>query len=449
MEALFLARLQFALLTVYHFFFVPLTLGLSWVLVYFETKYVTTGDETYKKLAQYWGKLFLINFALGLVTGIVQEFQFGMNWSEYSRFVGDIFGAPLAIEALLAFFLESTFLGLWIFGWEKLSKKVHCATIWIVAIGSNLSAFWILIANSWMHSPVGFEVQNGKAVMTDFFALIKNTHLWWQFPHVITGALCTAAFFVLGISAWHLIRKSHVEFFQKSFKVGAVLGFLSTLAVMGIGHGQAQHMMHAQPMKMAAAEALWETQNPAGLALFSIFDEEKKEDIFVVRVPGALSFLAYNTFSGEVKGIKQLQAEMETKHGPGNYVPPVFLTFWSFRAMVGAGSAMMAAAGLALLMMFFRQLATNTLLLWGLFASLFLPYIANSAGWIMTELGRQPWVVWEVMKVQDGNSPNVTAGMVLASIVIFGLLYGILMFVDVFLLAHFAKQGPINPSNKS
>jgi cytochrome d ubiquinol oxidase subunit I len=443
MEALDLARLQFAATTVYHFFFVPLTLGLVWLVAYFETKYVRTGDEEYKKLTKFWGKLFLINFAMGLVTGIVQEFQFGMNWSDYSRFVGDIFGAPLAIEALLAFFLESTFLGIWIFGWDKLSKKLHCAAIWVVAIGSNLSALWILIANSFMQAPTGFVVENGKAVMTDFWALVTNHHVWLQFPHVIAASLATAGFFVMGISAWHLLRKTHVEFFTKSFKVGAIVGVVATVLVAGIGHAQAQYMVKTQPMKMAAAEALWKSENPASLALFSIFDEEKKEDIFSIRIPGALSFLVYNKFEGEVKGITELQSEMEAKHGPGNYVPSVFLSFWTFRIMVGAGIAMAALAILGLYLSHRNMLLKFRSVLWALFAALLLPYIANSAGWIFTEMGRQPWVVWEVLKTADAVSPNVSFGMVLFSLITFTLLYGALMIVDVWLLARFAKAGPI------
>ncbi len=443
MDALLLARWQFAATTVYHFFFVPLTLGLVWLVAFFETKYVTTGDESWKRMTKFWGKLFLINFAMGLVTGIVQEFQFGMNWSEYSRFVGDIFGAPLAIEALLAFFLESTFLGIWIFGWDKLSKKLHCAAIWVVAVGSNLSALWILIANSFMQVPKGFSIQNGKAIMNDFVAIITNQHVWWQFPHVITSALATAAFFVMGISAWHMLRKSHSDFFNRSFKVGAVIALVATSLVALIGHGQAQYMIKVQPMKMAAAEALWKSENPAGLALFSIFDEEKKQDIFTVRIPRALSFLAYNRFEGEVKGINELQAQMETKHGPGDYVPSVFLSFWTFRTMVGVGFAMIGIAALSLLLAMRNKLASNKLVLWGLFASLLLPYIANSTGWIFTELGRQPWIVWEVLKTSSAVSPNVTAGMVLFSLVTFTLLYGSLMLVDIWLLTKTAKAGPI------
>jgi cytochrome d ubiquinol oxidase subunit I len=308
MDTLILARWQFAITTVYHFFFVPLTLGLSILVAIMETIYVKTGDEKYKRMTKFWGKLFLINFAMGVVTGIVQEFQFGMNWSEYSRFVGDIFGAPLAIEALLAFFLESTFLGIWIFGWERLSKKMHAATIWIVAFGSNLSALWILIANSFMQQPVGYSLNQGRAEMIDFFALLLNGHVWVQYPHVFFSGVCTAAFFVIAISSYHLLKKNpNMEIFQKSFRYGVIYGLIGTIMVILVGHNQAQYMFTIQPMKMASAEALWESENPAAMSLFTIGDEKKREDVFAIRVPHLLSILAYNSLYGEIKGIKNLQ----------------------------------------------------------------------------------------------------------------------------------------------
>jgi cytochrome d ubiquinol oxidase subunit I len=299
-------------------------------------------------MTKFWGKLFLINFAMGVATGLVQEFQFGMNWSEYARFVGDIFGAPLAIEALLAFFLESTFLGLWIFGWDKLPKGVHAATIWLVAIGSNLSALWILIANSFMQQPMGYVLRNGRAEMESFAALVTNPHVFVQFPHVIAGAMATAAFFVLGISAWHLLRAEDDETrdaFRRSFRFGAVYALVATVAVIVVGHTQAQYMIRVQPMKMAAAEALWQTENPAAMSLFTWGNEPERRDVWAVRVPGLLSFLAYNRFEGEVRGIREIQAEYEAKHGPGDYVPPVKWTYWNFRAMAGAGMAMLLLAG--------------------------------------------------------------------------------------------------------
>src|SRR5512135_2531697 len=340
MDPLGLARLQFAITTVYHFFFVPLTLGLSILVAIMETQYVRTGNEEYKRMTLFWGKLFLINFAMGVVTGIVQEFQFGMNWSEYSRFVGDIFGAPLAIEALLAFFLESTFLGVWIFGWDRLSKRAHLAAIWLVALGSNISALWILIANSFMQQPVGYVIRNGRAEMTDFLALVTNPNVWVQFPHVLLSGVTTAGFFVLGISAWHLIRKTDGEFFRRSFQVATVYAVIGAVLVTVDGHSQAQHMVQVQPMKIAAAEGLYKSEDPAPFSLITIGDLSGRREIFSIRLPALLSLLAYNQFLGEVKGIDNLQAEYQNQYGPGDYIPPVPIIYWTFRGMVGAGMLM-------------------------------------------------------------------------------------------------------------
>ena len=442
MDALLLARLQFGVTTVYHFFFVPLTLGLSILVAVMETAYVRTGNEEYKRMTKFWGKLFLINFAMGVATGIVQEFQFGMNWSEYSRFVGDIFGAPLAIDALFAFFLESVFLGVWIFGWDRLSKKMHAAAIWIVALGSNLSALWILIANSFMHQPVGFVLRNGRAEMTDFFALLLNGHVWVQFPHVFFSAMTTAAFFVIGISAYHLLKKSSdAQVWIKSFRIGVVFSVIGILFSVMIGHSQAQYMVKVQPMKMAAAEALWESEDPAAMSLFTIGDEKNRKDVFAIRVPGLLSFMSYNKFSGKVEGINDIQKEYVEKYGPGDYVPPVAISYWTFRIMVGTGMLMLLIAVWLLFKVLrdrieFKPLALK-LLLW----AIALPYIANSTGWIFTEMGRMPWAVFGVMRVEDAVSTAVSAGEVLLSLIVFTLLYGSLMVADVYLLKKYATAG--------
>lgn len=445
MEALDLARLQFAATTVYHFFFVPLTLGLSTLVAIMQTLYWRTDNPLYRRMAKFWGKLFIINFAMGVVTGIVQEFQFGMNWSEYSRYVGDVFGAPLAIEALLAFFLESTFLGLWLFGWDRLPKKVHLACIWLVAIGSNLSAYWILVANSFMQQPMGYVLNNGRAEMNDFLALVTNPHVFVQFPHVITGAMATAGFFVLGISAWQLRRKSsgdaNREAFRRSFRIGAIYATVATLAVTMVGHSQAQYMIKVQPMKMAAAEALWETENPAAMSLFTWGDEIRQRDVFAIKVPGLLSFLAHNRFEGEVKGIRQLQEEYVARYGPGEYWPPVKWTYWTFRIMVGAGMAMLVIGAWATLLSVRGRAPGAAWLLALLVPAISLPYIANSTGWIFTEIGRQPWIVFGLQKTVDGVSPAVSAGEVLTTLIGFTLLYGVLMVADVYLLRKFAIAG--------
>ncbi|HOU43304.1 MAG TPA: cytochrome ubiquinol oxidase subunit I [Anaerolineaceae bacterium] len=437
-----LSQWQFALTTIYHFFFVPLTLGLAILVAVLETIYVRTGQEVYKRMTQFWGKLFVINFAMGVVTGIVQEFQFGMNWSEYSRYVGDIFGAPLAIEALLAFFVESTFLGVWIFGWGKLSKKMHAATIWLVAIASLLSSLWILIANSFMQQPVGYAEENGRLVMEDFGALLTNPNVWLQFPHVIFSGLATGAFFMMGISAYHLLQKKEDDFFKKSFKLSAWVGLAASLLVILVGHSQAQHMVKTQPMKMAAAEALWETEDPASFSIFTIVDEKNNKDIINLRIPYGLSLLSYNSFSGEVRGILDLQREFEARHGPGDYIPSITITYWAFRIMVGAGFLMFGLTALAVLKFIQKRPLEKFRLLFIFPIAITLPYLANTAGWILTEMGRQPWVVYDKMKTADAVSPNITSGMVIMSLVGFTLIYGLLLFADVYLLKKYAKAGP-------
>ena len=444
MDVLTLSRWQFAVTTIYHFFFVPLTLGLSILVAIMESKYVSSGDEMYKRMAKFWGRLFLINFAMGVVTGIVQEFQFGMNWAEYSRFMGDIFGVPLAIEALLAFYLESTFLGVWTFGWNKLSKKAHAATIWLVAIGSNLSALWILAANSFMQEPVGYKLEQGRVILTSFKQVIGNPNVWVQFPHVLTAGMTTAGFFVLAFSAYHLLKGTkETEFFRRSFKWGAVYGLIGVVLVIIIGHIQGQHLTRVQPTKMAAAEALWETENPASFSLFAIIDTKNQRNPVDIKIPGFLSFLVYNKFSGEVKGIKDLQKEFEAKYGPGNYIPPVKTCYWSFRLMVGLGFLMLLIALIAI--PYAKRDPANIpkgflkLAVW----SVFFPYLANTFGWMLTEFGRNPWIVYGLLKIKDGVSPNLAPGTVLFSLLMFAIVYGLLMIADVYLLVLYGlKRGP-------
>jgi cytochrome d ubiquinol oxidase subunit I len=334
MDVVLLSRWQFALTTIYHFFFVPLTLGLGVFVAVLETMYVRSGKEELKRLTRFWGKLFLINYAMGVVTGLVMEFQFGMNWSEYSRFVGDIFGAPLAIEGLLAFFLESTFLGVWIFGWERLSKKLHAAVMWLVAIGGSLSAFFILAANGFMQNPVGFVINEGRAEMVDFMALLTNPRAWYFFLHKISSGLVTAAFFVLGFSAYHILRKKDSETFKISFKLAVIIGFFATLSVIGTGHFQGISLKEVQPMAAAASEAHFETQDPADFSLIAGFTPDGKNITWNITIPKALSFLYYFKFSGEVEGINDIQAQYEDLYGAGDYVPLVALTYWTFRLMV-------------------------------------------------------------------------------------------------------------------
>lgn len=442
MEELLLARWQFGITTVYHFFFVPLTMGLSIFVAITETMYVVTNNPIYKQMAKFWGKLFVINFAMGVVTGIVQEFQFGMNWAEFSRYVGDIFGAPLAMEALLAFFLESTFIAIWLFGWDKLSKPMHAAAMWIVAFGTNLSAFWILSANAFMQNPVGYEIVEGRAQMVDFLALLTNPYLWHQFPHVFFGGVTTAGFFVLGITIFHLGRKSPLlDGYKKSLNIGAIFAFIGIFLTMMYGHSLAQSTHKHQPMKMAAMEALWETEDPASLSLFTIGDEDDLEEYWSIDVPNLLSILVYNSPEGEVKGLKELQAEYEEKYGPGDYVPPIALSYWSFRIMVGAGMVMFLLACYGVYKVLRQRFHFHRYVVWAFLGGMILPYVANSAGWVLTEIGRQPWVVYGLLKTADGVSLYVDQVSILISLIGFTLVYLILMIADIYLLRKFALKG--------
>ena len=443
MDTLTLSRLQFGVTTIYHFFFVPLTIGLSFLVAILETKYVKTGDERYKQMTKFWGKLFLINFSMGVVTGIVQEFQFGMNWSGYSRFVGDIFGAPLAIEALVAFFIESTFLGVWIFGWEKLSKKVHLASIWLAAIATSLSAFWILLANSFMQNPVGYTLNNGRAEMSDFGALLTNRHLWFQYPHVLTSGLTTAGFFIVGISAINLLRKNNKGFFEKSFRFGAVAAIIGTILVILVGHEQTRSVAKEQPMKIAAAEALWETSAPAPFAVVANIDQENRTNKGELIIPGGLSFLLYFNFEGEVQGINDLQAQMEAEHGEGDYIPPVTVIFYAFRVMVAAGGLMLILGIAAIILMKKKNVLSGYRKWMTIFSlTLILPYLANAAGWLMAEMGRYPWVVYGLQTMEDGVSTVTDPISLLISLIGFVVIYTILAVVTIILMK---RHGVANP----
>jgi cytochrome d ubiquinol oxidase subunit I len=449
MDTIMLSRIQFASTTIFHYFFVPVSIGLALLIAIMETMYVRKGDEEYKRMAQFWGKLFLINFAVGVVTGILQEFQFGMNWSDYSRFVGDVFGAPLAIEALLAFFLESTFIGIWIFGWDKISKKLHLLSIWMVAVGTMLSAFWILAANSFMQHPVGFAINNGRAEMNDFFALITNGQLLVEFPHTVLAAYATGAFLVTGISAYKLLKKQEVSFFKKSFEIAAIVGIISSIGVAVAGHAQAQYLVETQPMKMAASEGQWgESGDPAPWTVWANIDPVNKTNSGEFKVPYLLSFLSYSKFSGEVKGMNQLQAEYEQQYGPGDYIPPVRTTFWSFRIMVLAGTLMIFLGLYAMYLMWRKKMdRPNTWFMRFMFWGLLLPPIANTAGWVMTEFGRQPWTVFGLMQTKDSVSPNITSGQVLFSVISFTVIYAILGVVLVGLFIKVIKKGPYAMDN--
>lgn len=449
MEGLILARIQFASTTVFHFIFVPLTIGLAFIIAIMQTLYLVKKKDVYKKMAQFWGKFFLINFAVGIVTGIIQEFQFGMNWSSYSRFMGDVFGAPLAIEALLAFFIESTFIGLWIFGWDKLNKKVHLACIWLVSLSTAISAFWILTANSFMQNPVGYTLNNGRAETTDFLAVITNPKVLVAFPHVIFGALATGAFFVVGISAFNFLKKRDLDFFKRSVTIGLIIGVISSLGIAFSGHAQSTYLMGAQPMKMASAEGLYEDSgDPAAWTVLANIDTKNKETNFRLEIPYALSFLAYGEFKGKVDGMNTIQAQYEQQYGEGNYIPPVKTTFWSFRIMVIAGGLLVLLSLLGLFWKWRGTLEKKTTYLKIMVAMLFMPFIANTFGWIMSEIGRQPWIVNGLMKTADGVS-SVSAGSVLFSLVSFTLVYTLLGVAMIALFIKVIKQGPFEQKKEN
>lgn len=434
MDVVALSRLQFAVTSMFHFIFVPLTLGLSILVAFMETRYVRSGNALYLRMAKFWGKLFLINFALGVVTGITLEFQFGMNWAEYSRYVGDIFGAPLAIEATLAFFLESVFIGVWLFGWNKVSRTFHAVSIWIVALATNLSALWILLANGWMQNPVGYAIRNGRAEMVDFAAMVTNPYGLLKFGHTLVSGYVLAAFFVLGISAWHLLRKNQPDFFRSSFRIGAYFGLISILLVFATGDYSAVLVARIQPAKFAASEAVWETRKGAGINIFVIPDA-KNESNLVEKfcIPNLLSYLAFHTPDGVVRGLKEF---------PKSERPPVAPVFYSFRAMVGMGFLMVVLALYAVMVSFRGTVEKNSLLLRALVYSIPVPYVAIQLGWVMAEVGRQPWIVYGVLKTSDAVSRSISAAQVAGSLAGFTLLYGFLGAVDIFLLFKYARKGP-------
>ncbi|MFN3265267.1 MAG: cytochrome ubiquinol oxidase subunit I [Deinococcales bacterium] len=441
MSPLALSQMQFAMTSTYHFFFVPLTLGLGLIVAILETIAYRTKNQNYLEMAAFWSRLWVINFAIGVATGIVMEFQFGMNWSEYSRFVGDIFGIPLAIEALMAFFLESTFLGLYLFGRNKLPKAIHLATVWLTVGGATISSLWILVANSWMQEPVGYVLRNGRAEMTDFFAAVLSPHVWVQFPHVVFGAWAAGGFLVMGISAWHVLRQHRLELFVPSLKVGLTVGLLASFAIATSGHEQAQHTAKSQPMKLAAMEALWETEKPASFSFFSVIDQENRSSSREVKFPGLLSLLANNNLTGEVKGLNDLQREAEAKYGAGDYLPPVALTYWSFRAMVGIGMLMILTGLVGMFLWWRGQLERSKWYLNTLRLVMLAPIGAIATGWAVTEFGRQPWIVQGLMKTADAVSPNLTATDVLITVVGFGLLYTVLIVANVYLMRKYALMG--------
>lgn len=476
-----LARWQFGITTVYHFLFVPLTISLAALVAILQTAWVRTEKEKYLKATKFWGKLFLINIAMGVVTGIVQEFQFGMNWSDYSRFVGDVFGAPLAFEALIAFFFESTFIGLWIFGWDKLPKKIHLACIWMVSIGTILSAYFILAANSWMQHPVGYRIneKTGRAELTDFLLVLTQNTALAQVFHTLTAALLTGGAFMVGIAAFHLLRKNHIPVMRTSLRLGLIAVVVGGLLTAVSGDTLAKIMYKQQPMKMAAAEALWDGEKGAPFSIFAYGDVDKGHNKVAIEVPGLLSFLADNTFDSYVPGINDVNKAEQEKFGPGDYRPEVPVAYWGFRWMIGFGMASFTIGAIGLwltrrkfllpqalrtgederphLVLFRKALSPRFTRLYWLTAiwTLGFPLIANSWGWIFTEMGRQPWVVYGVLRTRDAVSPSVSQGEVITSMLVFTALYAVLAVIEVKLLVKYVKTGPpelteadLNPPTK-
>ena len=446
LDPLLLSRWQFGLTTIYHFLFVPLTIGVVTVVAIFQTCWYRTGKVHYLQLTHFFGKIFLINFAMGVVTGIVQEFQFGMNWSDYSRFVGDIFGAPLALEGLLAFFLEATFIGLWIFGWEKLPRGLHLATIWLTAAGSILSAYFIIAANAFMQNPVGYTLnpERGRAELTDIWAVLTNKVALAAFPHTIFGAFMVSAGLMITVAAWHLSRNQHLETMRPALKFSLWMMVVAGIGTVLSGDQLGLAMVETQPMKMAAAEALYKTSTgaDASFSIFTLGTPDGVHELFSIRVPYLLSFLSTHTLNGTVEGINDLQAQYVQLYGPGDYTPTIWVTYWAFRWMIGLGMlhVLVAVVGLWLTRkgrMPKRQWQWK-LAIWAMPLSL----AAMIVGWIFTEMGRQPWIVFSLMKTADGVSPNTTGLEVLISIIAFTLVYGALAVVEFKLIKRAAQKGP-------
>ena len=442
MDVVTLSRLQFAITCMFHFIFVPLTLGLSVLTAWMEWRYVRTGDEVWLRMTKFWGKLFLINFALGVVTGIALEFQFGTNWAEYSKYVGDIFGAPLAIEATVAFFLESVFIGVWIFGWHKVSRKMHAWAITLVAFATNLSALWILLANGWMQNPVGAAITRftgnplitERAEMADFMAVLTNPSGWYKFFHTVLSGYVVGAFFVMGIAAWHLLRKNESDLFKRSFKTAAIFGFISCFLVIGSGDFHGRDVAKTQPTKIAAMEAAWDTQ-PEGtcMPILAVPSDAKEcNSLEIGTIPKLASLLAYGS-TKPIKGLREFKKEDR---------PPVALTFYSFRLMVGIGTLMLLMCGWAAYVSLRNRLDSSSVLLRVMLWSIPLPYIAGQLGWIVAEVGRQPWLVYGLFRTSTGASKSLEPFQVALSLAAFIVVYLVLGAVDLYLLWKNARKGP-------
>jgi cytochrome d ubiquinol oxidase subunit I len=443
-----LARLQFALTSIYHFLFVPLTLGLAPLVATMQTLWHRTHDDAWLRLTRFFGTLLLINFAIGVATGLVQEFQFGMSWSAYSNFVGGVFGAPLAIEGLAAFMLEATFLGVWIFGWDRLSPRVHLATIWIAALATWLSAFFILVANSWMQHPVGYKIVDGKAELTSLGALLSNHFALIAWLHVILAGLIFGSTVMLGVCCWHFLRGRNVELFQRAAKLALLVAVPMTLVQLSVGNRFGAAVTSAQGMKIAASEAQWNTCQPCGFSLFQIggFTKDDQTPSFSITIPRLLSYMATGSFDGQVQGLNQLQQQEQRRYGRDNYMPNVRVIYWSMRVMAFAGVLMFLVAALGGWLLWRKKLERARWFQWSALVAIALPYIAATAGWILTEMGRQPWIVQGLLKTSDANSPSVSTTWLGISLGVFVTLYVVLLVVDFVLMRRYAR--PDRPESR-
>ncbi len=439
-----LARAQFATTSIYHFLFVPLTLGLGPIVAIFQTQWHRTKDERWLKLTHFFGALFLINFAIGVATGLVQEFQFGMNWSVYSKFVGNVFGAPLAIEGLAAFFLESTFLGLWIFGWNRLSPRVHLATLWTAVVGTWLSAYFILVANSFMQDPVGYKLANGQAVLTSIWSLLGSHWAYYAFIHTILAGLTCGAAVVFGVCCWHFARGKNVEIFRPAAKVALIVLVPASCLNLLFGSHFGILVAKLQPMKISASEAQWESCTKCAFSLFQVggFSKQDPTPSFEIKIPGLLSYLATGSFSGKVTGLNELNDQYVAKYGKGNYLPPIETIYWSMRGMAYAGSFVALVAIIGAFLMWKRRLERLKWFLWVGVVTTAFPFIACIFGWMLTEIGRQPWIVQGLLKTSGANSPAVGTTWLAISLTVFVVLYLALLVLDVFLMRRFAGRDP-------
>ena len=438
-----LARFQFATTSIYHFLFVPLTLGLGPLVAVMQTRWHRTGDEAWLRLTRFFGTLFLINFAIGVATGLVQEFEFGMNWSVYAKYIGNVFGPPLAIEGLAAFMLESTFLGLWIFGWDRLPRRIHLATLWIAVLGTWLSGYFILVANSWMQHPVGYKIVDGEAQLTSVWALLSNGFALRAYLHTMLAGLIFGSIVMLGVCCWHFLRGRDVDLFMKAAKLALIVAVPVTLLQLVVGNRFGEAVTSAQSMKIAASEAQWNTCQPCGFSLFQIggFTEQDETPSFSITVPRLLSYMATGSFGGQVQGLNQLQQQEQRKYGRGNYMPNVRVIYWSMRVMAYAGVLMFLVALLGAWLYWKKKLEHARWFLWTALVAIALPYIAATAGWILTEMGRQPWIVQDLLLTSKANSPNVSATWLSISLGVFISLYVALLAADLVLMRRYARPG--------